>query len=161
MSAIHVTENLIDRFFKLLGTGTKQPNGCILWLRHRDTGGYGQMEVDGRGARAHRVSYSIFVGPIPDGLWVLHRCDVRNCINPAHFFLGTRRDNINDMLAKGRGNYGFGEDSRRGTKLKNADVLRMRDMHALGVSNKQLAAEFGIDRAYAWSVVTHRVWKHI
>ncbi len=160
MSAIHVTEKLIDRFFKLLGTGTKKPNGCILWLRHRDTGGYGQMEVDGRGLRAHRVSYAIFVGPPPKGFDVCHRCDVRNCINPVHLFLGTRKENMADMVKKGRGNHGIGEDARR-AKLTNADVLEIRERHEAGQSNKDIAAHFKIDKTSAWAIATRRRWTHI
>lgn len=60
------------------------------------------MQVGGKTVRAHRASYKFYRGPIPDGLWVLHRCDVRCCINPDHLWLGTHQDNVDDMMAKGR-----------------------------------------------------------
>lgn len=75
--------------------------GCWMW-----TGGivhgYGCWEVDGRRERAHRWAWELFVGPIPEGMHVLHRCDNPPCVNPNHLFLGTQTDNVQDMDAKGR-----------------------------------------------------------
>lgn len=83
-------------------------SGCWLWLGKMDSGGYGVIRKgpakEQRSYRAHRLFYEEYVGPIPEGLWVLHRCDVRCCVNPNHLFLGTRADNMNDMYAKGRRN---------------------------------------------------------
>lgn len=82
--------------------------GCWLWTRQTLSNGYGVIRVgsmcDGtrRQALAHRVSWELDHGPIPDGLFVLHRCDRPACINPAHLFLGTQQDNLADMRAKGR-----------------------------------------------------------
>lgn len=83
------------------------PSSCWEWTAHCDRRGYGEIGSSGnRGKphlRAHRVSWEIHNGPIPDGLFVLHRCDNRKCVNPHHLFLGTAKDNTQDMLAKGRG----------------------------------------------------------
>ncbi len=81
-------------------------SGCWLWLRARIPEGYGHIAVDGKNLGAHRVSYETFVGPIPDGLWVLHRCDTPPCINPRHLFLGTHKQNVADSAAKGRHHHG-------------------------------------------------------
>lgn len=84
-----------------------EPDGCWEWKANRDRGGYGRMTVAGTPRKidsAHRVAWQLTNGPIPDGLWVLHRCDNRGCVNPAHLFLGTRTDNVRDMMAKGRDN---------------------------------------------------------
>lgn len=78
--------------------------GCWIWTKGRYHDGYGQFAVSAheRSVRAHRVSYELYVGPIPEDLHVLHRCDVRACVNPEHLFLGTRVDNMQDMIQKGR-----------------------------------------------------------
>lgn len=88
--------------------------GCWVWLGCRDgearlptddpRGRYGRFSLDGyRMTQAHRAAYILYVGPIPNGLHVLHRCDNPPCVNPAHLFLGTIKDNSRDMVAKGRG----------------------------------------------------------
>lgn len=86
-----------------------EPNsGCWLWTGGLTRGGYGILRVgslsDGsrRSARASRLAYSLFVGPIDGDLFVCHKCDVPACVNPDHLFLGTARDNIRDMVKKGR-----------------------------------------------------------
>jgi hypothetical protein len=76
--------------------------GCWEWQRYRLWTGYGRMTVDGRMTNAHRVAYELFIGPIPPGLIVCHRCDNPPCCNPEHLFTGTWQDNTNDAMAKGR-----------------------------------------------------------
>lgn len=80
-------------------------SGCWLWTGaiNKNTG-YGVIWVNNKRQRAHRASWEIHRGKIPDGLWVLHKCDVKSCVNPAHLFLGTPQDNVADMIAKGRQN---------------------------------------------------------
>ena len=77
-------------------------SGCWIWMAACYRSGYGEISFMGRARPAHRVSWIIHNGPIPDGLCVCHRCDVRQCVNPAHLFLGTKQDNTLDMHAKGR-----------------------------------------------------------
>lgn len=81
-----------------------EPNsGCWLWDGSINRGGYGQYKgLKDVSTLAHRVSWSLYRGPIPEGLWVLHRCDVRCCVRPDHLFLGTHQDNMDDMWEKGR-----------------------------------------------------------
>ena len=78
--------------------------GCWEWQGCTSASGYGVINVDSKNKAvvAHRVSYSIHVGPIPDGMFACHRCDNRICINPAHIFIGTAADNNADMDRKGR-----------------------------------------------------------
>src|SRR5689334_15866969 len=94
---------LMDR---LLERSSPEPNtGCWLWLGPVRPDGYGTI---GRGGRnggmvpAHRASYEVHFGPPPKELCVCHRCDVKTCINPAHLWLGTKKDNTQDMMRKGR-----------------------------------------------------------
>lgn len=77
--------------------------GCWVWTgTMQNSKGYGSIYYDRKNERVHRVSYKLFIGPIPDGLFVLHRCDNPPCINPEHLFLGTPMDNTRDCLSKGR-----------------------------------------------------------
>lgn len=81
-------------------------SGCWLWLASVwRRSGYGRIHYGtghGKSLRAHRVSYELYCGPIPSGLLVLHRCDVRSCVNPNHLFLGTHTDNVRDAVKKKR-----------------------------------------------------------
>lgn len=78
---------------------------CHLWTAYCTPSGYGEIGVGGKyggTVRAHRAAWELYVGPIPAGLRVLHRCDVRRCVNPAHLWLGTQQENMVDMRRKGR-----------------------------------------------------------
>lgn len=94
-------KTLSERFWARVVKG----DGCWVWTGARNAQGYGRMTAGSRGAgylRAHRVSWELANGPVPKGLWVLHRCDNPPCVNPAHLWLGTRLDNMRDCSAKGR-----------------------------------------------------------
>src|SRR4051794_28758206 len=102
-TACAATDELIER---VLATAKVQPEGCIEWPGGFDGRGYGRAQVGKQRRRAHRVVWERAVGPIPKGLCVLHRCDNPPCINPHHLWLGTKRDNTRDMMAKGRNSNG-------------------------------------------------------
>lgn len=77
-------------------------HNCWLWPGHVDQNGYGKLHVGGTPKQAHRLSYEHFRGPIPQGMVVMHICDVRACVNPDHLQLGSHQDNMDDAKAKGR-----------------------------------------------------------
>jgi DNA-binding XRE family transcriptional regulator len=138
--------------------------GCWLWTGGLDQKGYGAIAIKGRPKRAHRVSYETFVGPIPDGLFVCHACDVRACVNPAHLWLGTAADNYEDARKKGRTkNAGaiWAEMQRnsgnRGRKLNAEQVAEVRARP--DVSNAEFARRFGVDRSSIRAIRIGKSWR--
>jgi hypothetical protein len=87
-----------DRFWSRVD----KTDGCWLWTGWTSRFGYGRIKRDNRECLTHRVSWELTNGPIPDGMCVLHRCDVPACVRPDHLFLGTKTDNAADRTAKGR-----------------------------------------------------------
>lgn len=135
--------------------------GCWLWAYARlESNGYGRITVDGRTNGAHRVSWFAFKGQIPKGLSVLHRCDVRACINPEHLFLGTTGENNTDRAQKGRNAVRVGERNTAAT-LTVDDVLAIREAIARGARQRALAAHYGVSPATITDIKKGRSWTHI
>lgn len=86
----------------LLGSATNIVTHCWEWKKAKTAHGYGAISVAGNQCAVHRVSFELFNGKIPEGIFVLHSCDNPSCWNPTHLFLGTQQDNMNDMKRKGR-----------------------------------------------------------
>jgi hypothetical protein len=80
----------------------RSADACWHWTGRKTTRGYGQIQGEGSWTGAHRRAYSLTKGEIPDGHYVCHTCDNPPCCNPAHLFIGTPQDNVDDMIAKGR-----------------------------------------------------------
>src|ERR1017187_1380280 len=94
-----------DRAHLLMKKVREDHNGCWIWqgvIRGKGHRAYGNISIDAHWYKAHRVFYTMLVGPIPAGLSVCHKCDVMACLNPAHLFLGTNADNTRDSYEKGR-----------------------------------------------------------
>jgi len=87
---------------RLAAKSHRDPGGCLLWDGPTTVYGYGVISYEKRLQPVHRVAWQITNGPIPNGLHVCHTCDVRNCIEPSHLWLGTHQDNVDDRVAKGR-----------------------------------------------------------
>lgn len=103
MTYIDPTLPYNERIKKVLSTRIFiDSNNCWIWTAAKTSVGYGELRYDGELTLAHRVSWIVYKGPIPNGLIVCHTCDIRACINPDHLFLGTHSDNTQDMLRKNR-----------------------------------------------------------
>lgn len=142
-----------------------EANECWGWVGYRCTtrGGYGALSGEKppyRPVSAHRLSYEIHKGPIPDGLCVLHRCDNPPCTNPEHLFLGDRGDNARDMARKGRWRNGGlrGEDCGR-AKLSAAQAREIVSLYrAGGETHKSLGVRFRVSPSAIRFVLTGRTW---
>lgn len=135
--------------------------GCWLWAGTLIKGtGYGQMEVERRAISAHRLSYQLHKGPIPKDLSVLHKCDVRACVNPDHLFLGTHRDNMADMTRKGRANPRIGDDHAR-CKITAADVPRILARLLLGETCAAVAVDYGVTDCAINAIRRGKSWNHV
>lgn len=90
--------NIEDRFLNKIN----KTDSCWLWTGALNSQGYGAIGINGKSVSAHRYSYELHNGQIPEGLLVCHTCDIRNCVNPEHLWLGDSKDNAVDMVNKGR-----------------------------------------------------------
>ena len=129
-------------------------SGCWEWTGTLKFDGYGLMRHPVKYVGAHRISYEIFRGPIPDGMQVLHRCDNRKCINPGHLFLGTNADNVADKVKKGRQRRHRGE-SNPNSKLSIDDVSLIRSSSETGI---ELARKYGVTRTCISDIRTGKTW---
>lgn len=133
---------------------------CWLWRGAPGGGGYGRFRKrHGPAVYAHRHSWEMHRGPIPAGLKVLHRCDTPPCVRPEHLFLGTLKDNAQDMVAKGRARQGPVVGAQNpGAKLGEGDVLAIRastDPHA------DVAVRLGVSPALVAAIRKRRLWAHL
>jgi hypothetical protein len=133
--------------------------GCWIWGGSISQAGYGSIGFLEKVIGAHRVSYIVHFGPIPEGLNVLHRCDNRRCVNPDHLFLGTIRDNNADRQTKGRSVIPNNRGSRNGNaKLTDTQVQQIRDDQRL---HREIAQAFHISRATVGDIKNGKRWKHV
>ena len=108
----------------------KDVSGCWLWQGHlRD--GYGQVSVLGKPKAVHRIYWELINGTIPEGILVCHRCDVRNCINPSHLFLGTVKENMQDKIKKGR------DHNKSKTKCKLGHLFNKKNTYVYIHNNRK------------------------
>lgn len=135
---------------------------CWLWTAYTDDWGYGQI---GRGRcgerkiRAHRVSWTLHFGPIPNGLFVLHSCDNPPCVRPDHLWLGTNADNNRDAASKGRSACG---ESNGQSKLTEHQVKMIRRLRATTTfTQAQIARRFGIAQSMVSMIERRHKWKRV
>ncbi len=142
---------------------------CWLWTGHIRKNGYVCISIaQGKSEYIHRLSYEWHRGKIPEGFDVCHSCDVRHCVNPSHLFTGTRKDNMQDAVKKGRQSHGQkrseimkkvacrGEDHAE-CKFSDADIGAIRSKVANGASQREIARAYQTTHQYIWQIVHNKV----
>jgi len=130
---------------------------CWLWTGAKGPFGHGNIRRRPVTWMTHRLSWEWAYGPIPDGLWVLHKCDVPACVRPDHLFLGTQRDNNNDRTAKGRG----GRVGTRVTKFGEDDVREIRRLYNAGMTQREVGEKYGVTQATVSNIITGRTFGYV
>lgn len=154
-------KTLAERFWPKVKK--RGPEECWEWAAYIDPQGYGRVRCDGETRLAHRVSYELHKGPIPDGMFACHHCDNRKCVNPKHLFVGRAIDNVRDMHRKGR-QAPTSITARRGEahgmcKLSPEEVVEIRSFK--GLSQRDLARLFGVGQSQIQRIRAGESWPHI
>ncbi len=153
-----MNERLVASLWRNVSFG----ESCWQWTGKITNSGYGQIvrRKDGGVVSwlAHRLAWTLLRGPIPEGMFVLHKCDNRRCVNSDHLFVGTQADNMRDMVRKGRAKHGA-EHAK--SKLTEEKVREIRRLRTEGWTLRRLAAHFGVTRDAIWKVSTKSSWRHI
>lgn len=151
-----------ERFWAKVDRG----EGCWIWTASTTGFGYGTFQVvrDGRWRthKAHRLAYEYLVGPIPEGMALLHSCDNPVCVNPAHLRPGTRAENNQDMMDRRRQNLNPNLGEKHGMHvLTESEVMEMRRLRSQGFTTKELGPMFGVTQGCASQVTRGHTWKHL
>lgn len=154
MTVHHNTRPIEERFWSKV----RKTETCWLWTAST-VQGYGQIPTPRIGIRtAHRMAWHLLCGPIPKGMSVLHRCDVRACVNPDHLFLGTTLDNNRDAVAKGRNTHG---EKTVGSRLREESIHAIAELRAVGLSAEQISKRFSVSIRTISKVLRAETWAHV
>jgi hypothetical protein len=138
---------------------TRQEGECHVWTGARDGAGYGKIWVDGSFLGVHRLVWVEKNGPIPAGLFVCHKCDVRTCINPDHLWLGPPAANNADMWAKGRGRSPGCKGKANGRAKLTDDQVRV--IRAAVGTQKAIGAQYGVNQTLISKIRLGKSWSHV
>jgi hypothetical protein len=144
----------LSTHFEIKRVSPTLPTACFVWTGATYTNGYGEVG----NCYTHREAYKLWIGPIPPGRLVMHKCDVKACIRPGHLKLGTHKDNTADMIAKGRKVVARGED-HGAAKLTWAEVREIRRLHGEGIRHAEIAKKFDTSPAYVSLIARNGVWR--
>lgn len=138
----------------------KGPDDCWPWCGRRMSNGYGQFSYASKSWNAGRLAFVLTTGQSAAGLDVCHTCDNRACCNPAHLFLGTRAENLQDMRDKGRDVIPLGTHNGR-AKLNPSLVRLIRKLANDGISGRAIGRKIGVDNKTVRQVIAGKIWKHV
>ena len=147
------TSTIEDRFWAFVNV--QSPDECWEWGGGRLVAGYGHFWALQKTHKAHRFSYALAHGPIPEGMFVCHACDNPACVNPAHLWLGTHQDNMDDRTAKHRHRSG---DTHPRSKLTADDVENIR-ANRMNLTGQEMAALYGVANTTISAVLNRQNWK--
>ena len=128
---------------------------CWVWTAYRSEDGYGRIRHNGSPKLAHRVSYELHIGAIPNGMKVLHSCDKPWCINPNHLFLGTDADNSKDRDRKHRQARG---ESQACSIFTEQSVIAIRQMRAIGFKIREIANCYNASEGTVANICSRHTW---
>ena len=148
-----LSEKELERFMsKVDKTGS-----CWLWTACVGNHGYGCFSLNNKTKTAHKLAYVQYTGEVPEGLFVLHECDNRKCVNPDHLFLGTNQDNVDDMLNKNRSLKGSDHSQ---AKLNNNQVLGIIKL-SQHIPRKELADIYKVGVRVIGDILNGVTWTHL
>lgn len=137
----------------------RKKSKCWEWIGYKDPNGYGRLNIDNRPIPAHRLAWELFIGPIPENMNVLHKCDNPSCVRQSHLFLGSQSDNAVDMHLKKRARFGVSLGEAHGChKLTEKQILDIRSSNKSGVV---LAKKYNISTTNISDIRNYKIWKHI
>jgi len=150
----------MSRFAAKFSKGRPDTDDCWTWTGGKSSDGYGTFWDGERVVGSHRFAFAAMVGPIPEGMCVLHKCDNPPCVRPDHLFLGTHAVNMADKVAKGRANGLKGQDNPA-AKLTDAEVLAIIELRREGATQAAVAVAFEIDQTVVSSILLGKRWSHL
>ena len=162
-----LSQSDIDRFWGFVDRSQLGPGGCWEWNAATNPLGYGLVWIKSNGdyvqRRAPRVAFRIGSGSDPGDLFVCHKCDNPMCVRPDHLFLGDDQANVDDMIRKGRrnGRKFLDGEGHELSKLKNEDVMRIRELSRNGMGSAAISRRFCVNPQTISKIVHRHLWKHL
>lgn len=161
---LKLSDDIEERFWSKVDK--KSESECWLWKARITNGGYGQFRLDPKKPHvpAHRVAWQLANNQdIPEGMVICHKCDTRACVNPSHLFIGTTKDNIQDMISKGRQNFYKlplmkGKNNPNASDMTVEQVLAIKKMFDDGATYQQVIDKYSISKGTAYNIKSGKHW---